>query len=328
MKILFFIFFNCFQLFISYSGLDIKIKKICNEKKNIKVYECISNGRTGFANQLLAFQYLLYKLKNECQDSSVNFLLTGPYSDHVSNNDVKLNFFDFFRIRTNEECENIISDFSRKTLCKQYENLLKKITFIDKNTIKNENTTIKLVGYYCMPWKHHSIIGRKLHCKNQSIKDMLFFFEIFEFNNYIFKLGFKFMQLNNLRINHYSALHFRGGDFSKRKLKNAYKSFSLASEIFNGLIKRNNINQKKFYMIQSKEDIFGKKIFLSEEWLFNVTRIEHQKCISCIKFTKILLDIFISSKSSYFVGNHYSTLTEIVISYGKLRSNAFNYSFY
>lgn len=323
-----FFFIIKFQFILSFKHFNDQIRKICQNNSHGKAYVSLSNNRVGFANQLLSFQYVIYNINFLCKNSSTIFMFKGPFSDHIQYKNLSINFKSFFRRRTVDECEYIIKSKARKQLCREYDATLDKIQFIntDVNIKIFKFPIVRAIGFYCLPWEHHSPFVKILHCPTRCIQEMLFFFEIYDFKNEIQIIGLKFLHENKISEKRFSALHFRGGDFSRRKFKNVYKPFPNALKSFTEAIQSKHFSANQYFMIQSKSLLKGSKLYYPENWILYQNGFEMYK--NCAVFLKILIDIYISSKSSFFMGNYYSTLSEIVISYARLKNENISFSFY
>lgn len=291
----------------------------------------------GFANQLLFFQGTLKIILEKY--SNYTFLIQGPKSDHIFNSYGTNTFFDFFKLRKIHECESYIKSIKRKSLCKKYINLISKAK--DKYSLADFKKSIKIVSKYkipfCMPWVLKSDLTRERHCRYKKIENLPFFFEIFDFKDEIKIIGNNYMNFSNLIEKQFATIHFRSGDFKIRKefkynatfAKHICPDFDQLYMFSAKKIKKTDKKTEKiFVMAENSNEITQSVSYISKKWLFDKISLSFPKYITSIEFIKILIEIYISSNSREIIGNHFSTLSEVIISYALMKNNNLKYYFY
>ncbi len=280
----------------------------------------------GLSNQIIFFQYALLEISHKYLNST--FLIDGPKTDKIQNCYGHHNFYDFFRLRNLSECMKLVVPESRIKNCKIYYSILS--SSLDKYPKKIKEMAQKIVPEtrYCMPWPHKSSVGGKFHCPEIAMPNLPFFFELFDFQPFIKKVGDKFLNDNKFSHKNFTAVHFRAGDFKTRGIKDCYHSFEKVMDFTNKNIKDLKAATNIFVMAQSDTDVPSSIPMIRKGWLsLALEELGYKNFLESLEFVKLLVDIYIVSASQFIVGNHYSTLTEIVISNSHLNDKKIKYTF-
>lgn len=302
-------------------------KIICAEK--CFVTDHIAVG--GFGNQILIFQHILKIIRVNYKDCI--FLINGPKSIHIDRPfGKKMILSDFFIPRNFSSCKNSIHENHRKHLCEYYNAVLKKSKY-NFNISLIPNARLKIISSssknLCHPFYSKSPILGQLLCNSKRDQNLPFFFELFEFKRLIRIIGEKFIIQSGMK-QEFAALHFRGGDFKGRKLPNAYHSFEKCLNYSLNIFSKIPSIKSIFIMAEKMEEIYPLPIgcvTLSDEWIESALKPISELYSDSIKFIKLLIEIYICSKGIFFVGNAYSTLTELIIDYGQIKNQNFLYGF-
>lgn len=307
----------------------LNLQKIAQNK--CYVIDRISAG--GLANQIIIFQQILKFISTNF--SNCTYFMNGPQSCHIKTRSNSTGFADFFSIRSVFACERTMKEDSRKHLCLKYAGLLKKSTMkFDLKKLPTSNLTIinhaKIGRNLCLPFFSKSSSLRKLLCDSKRDKQLPFFFELFEIKSFIQLIGQDFIQESGLK-NQYATVHFRGGDFKTRNLTNAFHSFQKCLEYSQNLFIKNTNIKKIFVMSEKNSEVLPLPegcIILKYDWIKkSILKYNYGYYANSIEFLKLLLEIYISSNGLFFVGNSYSTLSEIIIEYALIKNNDFAFSF-
>lgn len=279
----------------------------------------------GFANQVIFFQNVLHKIFTNYENYT--FVINGPKSGHIQGSYGNNYFTDFFKLRSISECEKLVREDHRDSICNNYINLILNAKYKQNFPLEPNQKIQYLNGLnaaqtYCLPFEYNSRDSGILHCKIGKIKDLPFFFELFEFEKFIIELGNQFLE-EFLQNKKFAVFHFRSGDFRRRGLKKAYFSFRYSIDYVQKLVQKGNID-KIFVMTERlgpTERLPPNGLVLQEQWIReHLQKMNLQRYLASASFLKILVEMYISSKCLLYVGTHYSTLSEITIFYAKMNN--------
>lgn len=289
------------------------------------VFDNVIHKSAGLANQIMFFQYALQEIADKYPKST--FLVHGPESDLIANSYKNHSFYDFFRKRTEEECLNLVRPNERRYICKKYIPIVQRSTDDYDKMLLKKAVTIRPPMQYCMPWPHKSIKGGKFHCKSGQVADLPFFFEVFDYQDFIKTLAEKFLKEKGLEKFNFMTVHYRAGNFIGRNdMKD--RCFFDFKHVDNFATSIKNDTLPRYYMVQYASDLPPGKIFLSEDWLKKtLNSIGLSSFQNSLEFLKLLLDLEIASKASTIIGNNYSTLSEIVMSYALMQNSSVSFHF-
>jgi hypothetical protein len=303
-------------LFIFIFGKIITSHLILSDKSN----------HGGFANQVIFFQNVLHNIFTNYKNYT--FVINGPKSRHIQGSYGNNFFTDFFKLRSISGCKKLVHEEPRKNNCENYIHLILNAKY-KKNFSFESNQKIKYLNglngskAYCLPFEYQSRESGILHCKMGKIKELPFFFELFEFEKFIIELGNQFLK-EFIQNKKFAVFHFRSGDFKRRGLKKAYFSFRYSIDYVRKLVQKANID-KIFIMTEKlgpNERLPRDGLVLEEQWISkHLLKMNLKRYLDSNSFIKILIEMYISSKCKLYVGSHYSTLSEITIYYAKMKNS-------
>lgn len=286
----------------------------------------------GFANQIMYRQQILKEFREKYINSTLVF--TAPCSSHIKGAcyHSSLKFYDFFQLRSFDNCRDVVRNDKRQKLAGEYYNILTKM-HIDYGDFKRSDSSahITLRPTYCMPWRLKSTHLQSFPgvCPNISEPELPFFFEYFKIHENIKVLAQSYLQANNISTNDFIGYHYRAGDFKNHK---SYRPLSYSLSYLKNFTEQNRLPHKILILSEFEEKILPENFYsVSIEVL---TRLLHEnnlsKYISSLAFVKLLLEFVLISMSRYFIGTHISTLSELLLNYAMIENKAgtnFSYSY-
>ena len=180
-----------------------------------------------------------------------------------------------------------------------------------------------------MPWPLKSEKANQVHCLKESYNPTLpFFFEYFDFSDLIVNISRIIMKKYDLHENNYTSVHYRGGDFKGRTDVKAFVSLEATEKYIQSKILESKLPERIFMAAQSTNNYSGKNIILSDSVVrSSIAQLGIHSYHDTIPLIRLLVEFYIASKASAFFGNHYSTLSELIASYGAMNSKNFKYFF-
>lgn len=264
-------------------------------------------------------------------------LLNGPKTGHLSSTFGNKKFFDYFRLRTIEECLNLVQDNNRKHLCARHIGFLQRAT--DSFSSQQYQQAIKvnfgkISNHYCMPWILKSPLVRQFHCPVGKVHDLPFFFELFDFHDNINLIAKQFLEENNLSERSFTALHFRLGDFKTRSDFQQYRKyftvpFHQALKYTQGKMNENGITGKLFVMAEFENEIFPNSFKISSKWISEkLMQFNNFYSYQSTEYIKLMVEMIVASKGQLIIGNHFSTLSDMIMSLAVIQYQEVKYDFY
>jgi len=137
-----------------------------------------------------------------------------------------------------------------------------------------------------------------------------------------------FMKIKNLRNFDFITIHYRSGDFKTRKIfgnadQQKHKMHPTMKDLHKfakTMLPNTSHDSKIFVMSEDYNETTQNTVFLSIGLLKKIIeKRKFRKYENTLQFLKILVELYVVSFSSCIIGNHFSTLSELAISYNKMR---------